>query len=128
MVDAAVTKAVTDSWMLVKQDLEGHGVVLFKRIFSQAPAALALFSFKVRVRVRVRVRGTAMHRCLVAFVASLPRCLAARCIATPCGTSTQTHRHTDTDTQTHRHTPTLTQTQTPTPTPTHTGLSICALI
>lgn len=38
--------AVADSWKLVAEDLTGHGIVFFKRVFELAPEALGLFSFK----------------------------------------------------------------------------------
>ena len=37
---------VEESWALVEQDLEAHGVAFFLKIFEIAPAALQLFSFK----------------------------------------------------------------------------------
>ena len=37
---------VAQTWKLVAEDLEGHGIVFFKRIFELAPEALQLFSFK----------------------------------------------------------------------------------
>ena len=37
---------VNETWKLVAEDLTGHGIVFFKRVFELAPEALALFSFK----------------------------------------------------------------------------------
>ena len=37
---------VSETWKLVAEDLERHGIVFFKRIFELAPEALALFSFR----------------------------------------------------------------------------------
>jgi len=37
---------VSETWQLVAQDMERHGVAFFKRIFELAPEALQLFSFK----------------------------------------------------------------------------------
>ena len=42
---AAMVKEVNRSWTLISNDLEGHGVTLFRNIFELAPEALQLFSF-----------------------------------------------------------------------------------
>ena len=41
-----VRQLVEESWVVVEQDLEAHGVAFFLKIFEIAPAALQLFSFK----------------------------------------------------------------------------------
>ena len=50
-----------ESWALVAQDLDTHGIKFFLKIFEIAPPALQLFSFKGCAQgTSVRVRRTAV--------------------------------------------------------------------
>ena len=81
--EAAAAK-VTESWKLVSQDMEGHGIVFFKQIFTLAPEALQLFSFK----------DEPSERALLSFIliATLSPISLTTLISPPTQTSTRAKR------------------------------------